>query len=216
MGRLLRGSGVNVFVGPEKVQFTVPKNLLFHYSRVVQSTFFDHGGGEHFKEYHENALYIPEHAPETFDFILKWIYQKELGVTDYCTTLFATHGKSTAGLEAAFLLLCRMYILADYLDIQEVTNAAMNELNVSLVSDEDQTFCPIGPEVVRTVFRNTVEGSRLQKFIIQNLAENLVYTVNGRAVEEYTQCFSDIEGFGALLMKRVLELHSQSQLRPDW
>ena len=194
----------------------MPKNLLFHYSRVVQRTFVDHGGGKHFKEFEENALYLPEHAPETFDFILKWIYQKELGVTDYCTTLFATHSKSTAGLEAAFLLLCRMYILADYLDIKEVVDAVMDEINVSLVSEEDVRFSPIGPEVVKAVFQNTAESSRLQKFVLQNLAEHLVYTTGGRAVEEYTKCFTEIEGFGAVLLKRVLELHTQSHLRPGW
>ena len=195
----------------------MPKNLLCHYSRVVRCTFVDHNSYKHFKEFEENALYLPEHAPETFDFILKWIYQKELGVTDYCTTLFATHSKGTAGLEAAFLLLCRMYILADYLDIKEVVDAVMDELSVSLVSEDDCTFSPIGPEVVKAVFQNTVQSSRLQKFVLEHLTEHLVYsTVEGRDVKEYTKCFTEIEGFGPELLRRVLNLHAQNQVRPGW
>ena len=101
---------------------------------MARCTFIQHGGDKHFREFEENALYLPEHAPETFDFILKWMYQKHLGIAQYCKVLFATHNKSREGLEAAFLLLCRVYILADYLSIKEIMDPVMAEFAEAMFS----------------------------------------------------------------------------------
>lgn len=56
--RLSRGPSVDVFVGPDRAQFSVPKKLLLHYSKMARRTFDQHGGDKHFKEFEENALYF--------------------------------------------------------------------------------------------------------------------------------------------------------------
>ena len=205
-----------MFVGPERTHFSVPKLLLFHHSKMARCTFVQHGGDKHFKEFDENALSLPEHAPETFEFILIWMYQRQLGIKEYCQTVFNSHDKRKQGLEAGFLLLCRVYILADYLDINEIIDLVMSECDWLLWRNEGPDF-PIGPDAVRAVFRNTAEGSRLYKFVLEKLAESLVHHSNTRPIEEYTECFSEIEGFGTVIMKRVLELHAKSVLQaPEW
>lgn len=204
--RLLQGPSVDVYVGPENTQFSVPKNLLFHYSKMARGSFGQHRGNTHFKEYDENALCLPEHAPETFEFVLKWMYQNKLGVLEYCKVLFTSQGKANEGVEAAFLLLCRMYILADYMEITEIIERVMGELGAALRSHTDPKSSPIGPDAVKTVFRNTSGGSPLQELILINLAESLRYNSNGRPIEMYAECFSECEGFGAAILKHVLEL----------
>ena len=194
----------------------MPKVLLFHHSRVAECTFFQHGGDKHFKEFDENALCLPEHAPETFEFILIWMYQRQLGIQEYCQTVFNSHDKRKQGLEAGFLLLCRVYILADYLNINGIIDVVMSECHWLLWRNEGPDF-PIGPDAIRAVFRNTVEGSRLYNFVLEKLAESFVQHLNARPIEEYTECFNEIEGFGTMIMKRVLELHAKSVLKaPEW
>ena len=201
----MRGESVNIFVGAEGIQFSVPKFLLFHHSKVAQCTFVQHGGDVHFKESDENALYLPEHAPETFEFVLIWMYQRQLGIKEYCQTVFNSHDKRKQGLEAAFLLLCRVYILAEYLDIDEIQDLVMSELDEILWKNEGPDF-PIRPDAVKAVFQNTIESSQLYKFVLEKLAENLVHYPNVRPIDEYTECFSEIAGFGAVIIKRVLAL----------
>ena len=66
------------------------------------------------------------------------------------------------------------------------------------------------------VFQKTPEHSRLQKLVIQNLAESLVSGTNGRPIEDYAQCFHEIEGFGTSILERVLCLHETSFPRTEW
>ena len=173
---------------------------------MAQRTFVQHGGDAHFKELDENALYLPEHAPETFEFVLIWMYQRQLGIKEYCQAVFNSHDKRKQGLEAGFLLLCRVYILVDYLDIDEIKDVVMSELDEILWRNKGPDF-PIRPDAVKAVFQNTAESSQLYKFVLEKLAENLVRHSNARPIDEYTECFNEIAGFGAVIMKRVLELH---------
>lgn len=182
---------------------------------MARSSFGQHCD-THFKEYDENALYLPEHAPETFEFVLKWMYQKKLGVFKYCKVLFTSHGKDKEGVKAAFLLLCRIYILADYMEITEMMECVMGELDKALQSSTDPESSPIGPDAVKTVFRNTPEGSRLQDLVLENLAESLRYDSNGRSVEAYSQCFCEFEGFGVALVTRVLEFKAGPRHTSAW
>lgn len=210
----MQGESVNVLVGAERTQFSVPKLLLFHHSKVAQCTFVQHGGDVHFKEFDENALCLPEHAPETFEFVLIWMYQRQLGIREYCQTVFNSHDKKKQGLEAGFLLLCRVYILADYLDIDEIKDLVMSELDEILWRNEGPDF-PIGADAVKAVFQNTVENSQIYKFVLEKLAESLVHHSDARPIEEYAECFSEIAGFGTLIMKRVLEIHVGLRAKSD-
>lgn len=183
---------------------------------MARRTFLGRGGDRNFKEFNENALYLPEHAPETFDFVMNWMYQRQLGITDYCRTTFEACDKSKEGLEAAFLLLCRVYILADYLVIEEIIEPVMDDLCEIGLAGMDTKFSAIGPDAIQTVFGNTHEGSRLQKFVLEKLTESLVYNTNGRPIEEYTECFTTIESFGPMPMKRVAENHAHYSENSGW
>ena len=95
---------------------------------MARRTFARHGADKHFREFDDDAVYLLEHAPETFEFILKWMYQKQLGIAEYCKVVFATNDRSHEGLETVFLLLCRVYTLADYLDMKEIMEPVMEDL----------------------------------------------------------------------------------------
>lgn len=183
---------------------------------MAQRTFLQHGGDKHFKEFEEKALYLPDHAPETFEFVLKWMYQKRLGITEYCKVLFATHNKSEEGLEAAFMLLCRVYILADYLDIQEIIEPVMEDLAETRAIGMDKQFSAISPTAIKAVFGNTYEDSRLQRFILGTLTESLVNETNGRRIEEYAECFTAIDDFAPMMMKRIIAFHVNGRVEKDW
>ena len=181
-------------------------------------TFAQHDGDKHFKEFEENALYLPEHAPETFEFIMKWMYQGKLGITDYCEAIFFARDQSgQEGLDASFLLLCRVYILADYLDIEEIMPTVIEDLHgIGVPDTDDNMFSPIGPDAVKTVLRNTHEDSQLQIFVLENLTASLVSNRNIRPIEEYSECFTAIEGFGPMIMKRVINLSADPEVYRNW
>ena len=178
---------------------------------MARRTFARHGADKHFRDFDDNALQLPEHAPETLEFILKWMYQKQLGIAEYCKVIFATNDKSHGGLETAFLLLCRVYILADYLDMRGIMDPVTEDLLETTVAGVEKRYSAIGPDAVKSVWRNTHEGSRLQDFTLQYLSESLVNDTNGRQIEDYMVCFTAIEGFGPMLMRRFLELHRQAK-----
>ena len=153
---------------------------------MARRTFARHGADKHFRE----------DAPETSEFILKWMYQKQLGIAQYCKVIFATNDKSHEGLETAFLLLCRVHTLADYLDMKEIMDPVVEDLLETTEAGVEKRYSAIGPDAVKPVWRNTHEGSRLQGFTLQRLSESLVYDTSGRQIEDYTDCFTAIEGFG--------------------
>lgn len=136
---------------------------------------------------------------------MKWMYQRQLGIREYCKAIFAAHELHHEGLEASFLLLCRVYILADYLHIEEIMPIVMEDLGNLLDPDTEDTFSAIGPNAVKTVLRNTHEGSELQEFVLENLTESLVFNTNGLPIGEYSECFTAIEGFGPMIMQRGLD-----------
>ena len=69
--RLLRESGVDVSVGPERAHLCVPNKSLSNYLKTARCPFFQHGGDSNFNELEEDALYLPKHAPETVEIVLK-------------------------------------------------------------------------------------------------------------------------------------------------
>lgn len=72
----------------------------------------------------------------------------------------------------------------------------------------------IGPDAVKSVWRNTIENSKLQEFTLQHLSESLVYNTNGRQIEDCTECFTAIDGFGPMHVRRFLgcQAHANAQV----
>lgn len=124
--------------------------------------------------------------------------------------------KYKEGQEPAFLLLCRIYILADYLAIEDPRDNIIEGLCEIRTLGLERAFSAIGPAAIQTVFQNTREELQLQKSVLEELTESLVHKTNGRPVEAYTECFSAIEGFGPMIMKRVMTYQGNLPAYPRW
>ena len=103
---------------------------------MAQDTFSREGYDVCFKGFDEDASYLPVHAPDTFLYILQWMYQGEFGIAVYYEIRFGGCDKRKESMKVAFLLLSRVYLLADYLDIEELSEFVMVDFGQTLVPNK--------------------------------------------------------------------------------
>ena len=75
--RLLSGPTVDIFVGHERKQWSLHRNLLCHHSAYFETELFRHD--EKIRHaVQENELELPDDDPSGFELLVKWLYQGQL------------------------------------------------------------------------------------------------------------------------------------------
>lgn len=148
--------------------------------------------------------------------------QGEIRVTDFCSKAppgFA--GTVTEPYEVyveACYLICKLYILVDYLcshyweEMEKEILAALTDM-VLTAACFGRTI--VVPKTVLRVFRNTGEGSALRKFVREEFCSTFARMANKfPALEEYGPCMAEFPvDFGVEVMKRVVNGFHHDQFR---
>ncbi|CAD6590043.1 MAG: hypothetical protein ASARMPREDX12_004161 [Alectoria sarmentosa] len=102
--RLLTGPSTNIYVGPEEVHYTIPKQLLYRFSDFakpcLEGDFFEAGA---------NAIWLPDVDPDVFQWVWQWLYTGRMDVDDL--HYFQSEEKNQKACE----LLCQTYMLGERL-----------------------------------------------------------------------------------------------------
>jgi len=196
----MEGGAVEVYVGPDKKMYTIPRALLSHHSEYFQRSL----NGQ-FREASENQIHLTEDDPKTFILVLEWLYKGTLNILDD-----RCHGAEDrlVALRAICHTLCELYCLADKLLIHPIQDYAFTQLERALRFAGNDF--PMTQETIMDVYKNTHEDSALRKWVLEKLALNLVSPL-GHHCTAYVKVIEGpqpIPGFGMLLIAKMRNVRS--------
>ncbi|KAI9878691.1 MAG: hypothetical protein M1830_010784 [Pleopsidium flavum] len=179
--KLLEGPSVDIYVGANKVHFTLPKNLACH-----QCPFFQKAFDGHFKEAQEGRLEFPEEDPEYQECLRSIPADDQLQTKSY----FNVH--------------ISLYVLAARFrmpKLQNETIAILAKLYVAI-----RNHYPIDETTIIRVYENTDAESRLRQFVCDAAVGNYLR----RDMEEvlpYVDCLESVPGFTTQFLEALRIYH---------
>ncbi len=176
---------VDVFVGPDKVKFTLPKSLACYHSPVLKRTFEGY-----FKEAHEARLELPEDDPDTFAMLAQWIYQERLT---------SIENLSSEQAEKSFQDRLTLYYLAARYCMAKLQNDIIRQLaSLYVVISKNK---PISAETIIDVYKATDDGSPLRLLVCDAAATYFSKSEYGLNV--YKEALSTACGFGVQFLTAI-------------
>jgi len=198
--RLVEGSAVEVYVGPDKKMYTLPRALLCYHS-----DFFQRSLTGQFREASEDKIYLPEDDAKIFLLVLEWMYKGTLPMFEDRYQLTKDLPRA---LRAMCYTLCEMYCLADKLLLHRIQNYIFSQLDRALnLAGND---FPMTQDTIIQIYKNTHESSTLRKWVVEKLALNLIKPY-GRHISEYQKLVDGpnaIPGFAVDLFANMKEVKS--------
>ncbi|KAH7417449.1 hypothetical protein BKA64DRAFT_769402 [Cadophora sp. MPI-SDFR-AT-0126] len=148
-----------IFVGPNKVEFKVLKNIICQASDFFSAAFQDG-----FQESTLGSIHMPEDDPVTFQRFLSWVYGRKL-----------PQSKGTTGQK----LLYDLYILAEKLCMNDLANKTMDRIRES----HENTFTTSGAtdrnlKHVGDIFDRTAQSSPLRDFMLYIMVHDIYYAAS--------------------------------------
>ena len=187
---LLSGPSVTVIVGPEQTTYTVPMALLFHFSDYAMKALtsnFSEGC-----EASSSILTLPGTDPRAFAMLIMYMHQGQLCIRKFCRkTSLASLSDRYDELTESCLLLCRFYIMMDFLQSRYwprvQTDALMQLENVMDDARKMNSSSPVLPDTFLEVMRAVSPESRLALLIRLDLQAEFAKPVH-RPAMQYAQC----------------------------
>ena len=162
-----------------------------------------------FKEATSHTMYLQEDNPSTFGLLIEWMYTRSLHVYKDHVYGIGIEDLQKA-LETTCDVLCELFCLSEKLLVDGIQNTIMDELDRAIERSVGQF--PIGQATVMAVYHNTHEFSKFRKYVMDQLAINLV-DYHGRKFEDYKDCLegpSALPGFVLSLVTRMKDVREMN------
>ncbi|KAI9720858.1 MAG: hypothetical protein M1812_002697 [Candelaria pacifica] len=212
----LSGDKVDIYVGPNRVHFHLPKDVLCR-----QSSYFDLAFNGDFKEGKEQSLELPDEDVETFKQLIHWMIMGTLSASmvsvepgsqssaadDQATSDTnlniegAPSGKKHFSYNESFPVRLDLYTLADRLCIAALKNTVIDEL-VKHCETHRLFITPLG---VKRVFSATPTSSPLRKFVYKTTACAFLVHSPPMETEEIQKYLDVADNFAAGLISTMAE-----------
>ena len=173
---------VHVTVGPDKKAFAFHKNLLCN-----SAPFFRAALDGNFKEAQKQSIEMPEDDPEVFNYFQLWLYTG---------SILEEHETAT---DVEDLMLAKIWISAEALNISELQNVAMN-----LLIDRADIRLKIPTNCAPYIYEHTSEGSALRRFIVEKIAHNGILSKDSMFFEAANRSLYPDDFLYDLIMKLYL------------
>jgi len=200
--RLLSGSTVDIYVGPDKKHWSLHRNLLCHHSSYFETEFQGHEvpKGKNGRP-GEDQLELPDDDPRGFELLVKWLYQGQL---EDCAD-------STAEKKYDYAVAChKLYMLCDKFDMIRLKNLAMDQYRLSLNEAE---LVPDADEI-NEIYRVSPPYSPFRRLMTKIAARQIMDPEVDKDAESYRGCFQDNTDF-AVDMINSIRLMSGGMLFED-
>ncbi len=188
--RLLSGPTVDIYVGKERKQWSLHKNLLCHHSSYFETEFQGH---EVPKNEH-NTLELPHDDPRGFELLVKWLYQGHLDDVSHMTDEE----------KYDYAVAChKLYLLCDKFDMIHVKNLAMDAYRQNLHAAQ---LVPDAEEI-NEIYRQAPRGSPFRRLMTKIAARQIMDPGVDKDAETYRVCF---DGNADFAVDMVNEIRSMS------
>ncbi|KAI9877431.1 MAG: hypothetical protein M1830_003916 [Pleopsidium flavum] len=138
---------ITIEVGPEKRAFPIHKELLCSQSDFFSAAF---NPTHAFQESLKGTLHLPEDRPDTFEYLVQYLYTKSLAHEDVDAQIPAYH------------TLLRLYALADKLSIPALKNAIVDRM--AAIADE-KNVVP-APNDTHILYDEIRESAPVRKLVL--------------------------------------------------
>ena len=179
-------------------------SLLFNFSKVAERAL-----NGRFRESEGNTLSLPDADSDAFGMFVVYMYEGKLRIFDYCK-MGATSWVSVAyeSLTDACLLLCRLYVLADFLECRywfQIRSEILAQLDqVVKEASKMRKPTPILPDTLLEVLQTTGQQCRLRGRILKHLTRDFA-RMEHRPMREYMACIRKSPGeFMDVVFERVV------------
>ena len=200
----MTGPSTNFYVGPQQQHYTIPKNLLCYFSDYAKVCL-----ESSFKESRENAVRLPDVDPDTFQWLLLWLYTGKIEIHSYYQHKqgLQWHEK----LSQAWQVSCRVHMLGERLLFDDRlfwSGVQVQLLHVIQKAKYLETVMPLKPELVEEVlsgsapirYPNAVsrECHSLRPLMVEQLCTYKFCTTTD--FMDWIECFELDGGFAAEIM----------------
>lgn len=193
---LLLGPEISVYVGEEQTLITMPIRMLIYHSPVASSILnaqSTHGS--------TSTLTLPFCDTVAFLQIYCWMYQNKLGIVQYCSRTGVS-----PGMQDACTLLCRMFDVADSLEITAVRALILEELTAAfaLARAAGKTTSLAPSTVIEVWGEDSGEDTVLWALVLEEMSA--AFSRNPLPLwEEYDECFKQIDPFRSAVAKAMTD-----------
>ncbi|KAF8864066.1 hypothetical protein BDZ45DRAFT_52420 [Acephala macrosclerotiorum] len=195
---MIRGPQVNIYVGPEKKHYSLPKNLLCHYS-----DYFDRCFNGNFADAQIQQLELPEDKVEDFDIILEYLLHGRV------TSEAKIRSVGQNGLSE-----CMNFIIyVDKYNLGEVSAAVMEPLKKVLTTKFFTGNLEVGSDIalddgrpkieeqhIETVFKFTPSNSPVRTLIAQAAVSCAGMK---KCAFTYQKQIAEVPGFALELLRQI-------------
>lgn len=180
--RLLSGPTVDFFIGPERQQWSIHRNLLCHHSPYFEAEFLNN-------EVPKQKLDLPDENPAGFELLVKWLYQGRLD----------DMGNMTDEKKYDYSVAChKLYMLCDKFDLP-LKNEAIDRYRQGL---REAQLVPDAEEI-NDIYRSSPVGSPFRKLMAQIAARQIMDPDTDKDADSYRRCFEDNTDFAVDMINAI-------------
>lgn len=186
---LLSGPTVDFYIGPERRQWSIHRNLLCHHSTYFETEFLGNEVSKQSKKSGEQYLELPEEDPAGFELLVKWLYQ---GCLDDMENM-------TDEQKYDYSVACyKLYMLCDKFDLP-LKNEAIDRYRQGL---QEAQLVPDAEEI-NDIYRHSPVASPFRKLMTQIAARQIMDPDTDKDAESYRKCFQDNPDFAIDMVNAI-------------
>lgn len=186
---LLSGPTVDFFIGPERRQWSIHRNLLCYHSTYFEHEFLGNEVSKVNKPSGEQKLELPDEDPAGFELLVKWLYQGRL----------EDMSDMTDEKKYDYSVACyKLYTLCDTFDLP-LKNEAIDRYRQGL---QEAQLVPDAEEI-NEIYRRSPIGSPFRKLMTQIAARQIMDPDTDKDAESYRRCFDDNPDFAVDMINAI-------------
>jgi len=187
---LLSGPLVDIYVGKEKRQWSVHRNLLCHYSSYFEAELIGNEVPKAKRPGDKQRLDLPDDDPKGFELFVKWLYQGQLEDVSE----LPEEGKYDYSVSCH-----KLYMLCDRFDLPSLKNLSINQYRQGLLEAQ---LVPDAEEI-NEIYRQSPKGSPFRKLMTQIAARQIMDPESDKDAESYRSCFENNPDFAVDMVNAI-------------
>lgn len=188
--RLLSGPTIDFYVGPERRQWSLHRNLLCHHSPYFESEFLGNEASKGPKRSGEHKIDLPDQDPAGFELLVKWLYQGTLDDTS----------DMTDEKKYDYSVAChKLYLLCNKFEMPILKNESIDRYRQGLLEAQ---LVPDAEEI-NEIYRSSPVGSPFRKLMAQIAARQIMDPDSDKDAESYKNCFKDNPDFAVEMINAI-------------
>ncbi|CAK4034660.1 hypothetical protein DOTSEDRAFT_41560 [Lecanosticta acicola] len=187
---LLSGPTVDIFVGRERRQWSLHRNLLCHHSSYFETELYGHHDAPGKRSLRDNTLELPDDDPVGFELLVKWLYQGQLEDTSQLSDVA----------KYEYAVAChKLHLLCDKFNMVRLKNIAMDQYRQCL---HESQLVPDAEEI-DDIYGASPIDSPFRSLMIKIAARQVMDPDVDRDADAYRRCFENSSDFAVEMINAI-------------